>query len=68
MEKQTEETRRKELEKSFGRVWNTTELQEDFTVKGFMAPFVVVVRKEDNKRGSLSFEHMPRFYFDFREG
>lgn len=68
MEKQVEETRRKELEKSFGKVWNTTELQKDFTVKGFMAPFVVVVRKKDNQRGSLSFEHMPRFYFDFREG
>jgi len=63
-----EEAKRKELEEQYGQVWNTTELQEDFTVSGFMAPFVVVKRKSDNKRGSLSFDHMPRFYYDFKEG
>ena len=63
-----EVAKRKELEEQYGQVWNTTELQEDFTVSGFMAPFVVVKRKSDNKRGSLSFDHMPRFYYDFKEG
>ncbi len=63
-----EVAKRKELEDKYGQVWNTTELQEDFTVSGFMAPFVVVKRKIDNKRGSLSFDHMPRFYYDFKEG
>jgi len=43
--------------------WNTTELQEDFTVVGFMAPFVVVVRKADSVKGSLEFTHSPRVYF-----
>ena len=68
MDKIVEETKRAELEKSFGKVWNTTELQEDFTVSGFMAPFVVVVRKKDKQRGSLEFTHMPRFYYNFRKG
>ena len=28
-----------------GQEWDTTQLQEDFTVQAFQAPFVVVVRK-----------------------
>ena len=30
-----EVAKRKELEDKYGQVWNTTELQEDFTVSGF---------------------------------
>ena len=39
-----------------------------YDVIGFSAPFVVVTRKSDGKRGSLEFTHSPRFYFGFREG
>jgi hypothetical protein len=46
-------------------VWTTEELREQFTVEGFQAPFVVVVRKADNVRGSLCFTHRPRLYFGF---
>lgn len=56
---------RAELEKDFGQVWDTQELSKDFEVLGFMAPFVVVRRKSDGVKGSLTFQHMPRFYFDF---
>lgn len=48
-----------------GQVWDTTQLQQDFYVEGFGAPFVVVTRKSDNVRGSLQFTHHPRFYFGF---
>lgn len=47
--------------------WNTEELQRDFTVNGFAAPFVSVKRKADGAIGSLEFTHMPRFYFNWRE-
>jgi hypothetical protein len=30
-----------------------------------MAPFVVVRRKADGRKGSLEFQHHPRFYFNF---
>ena len=30
-----------------------------------VAPFVVVRRKGDGKKGSLEFQHQPRFYFNF---
>tara|TARA_Y100000593_G_scaffold94048_1_gene191389 strand:+ start:1555 stop:1773 length:219 start_codon:yes stop_codon:yes gene_type:complete len=50
---------------SRGRVWDTKELQEDFEVRQFAAPFVVVKRKSDGVIGSLEFQHQPRFYFDF---
>ena len=56
---------REYLEAKHGQVWTTSELSEDFDVIGFMAPIVVVVRKSDRQKGSLTFQHSPRFYFDF---
>jgi len=47
------------------KTWDTQALQEDFTVVGFAAPFVVVTRKSDGVRGSLMFTHRPRLYFSF---
>jgi len=58
---------REELEKAFGKVWSTTELTTEYSVEGFMAPYVVVTRKEDSVRGSLEFQHHPRYYFNFKE-
>ena len=57
---------REALEAAYGQVWDTTQLQEDFTVKGFLAPYVIVVRKSDSQKGMLMFQHAPRFYFSFR--
>jgi hypothetical protein len=56
---------REALEAEHGRVWNTEELSQEFDVIGFMAPLVVVRRKCDGKKGSLEFQHNPRFYFSF---
>ena len=47
------------------RRWDTAQLQADFEVLGFMAPFVVVRRRSDGKKGSMEFTHSPRFYFNF---
>lgn len=47
--------------------WDTIEMQQDFEVLGFMAPFVVVRRRSDGVKGSLQFAHSPRFYFGFQE-
>lgn len=56
---------RERLESEYGRTWDTEQLTKDFEVIGFMAPFVVVRRKADGVKGSLEFQHMPRFYFNF---
>lgn len=56
---------REVLEASVGQVWDTKELQEDFEVKGFMAPFIAVKRKSDGADGVMLFQHMPRFYWGF---
>ena len=58
---------RQALEAQHGQVWTTDELGRDFEVLGFSAPFVVVRRKSDGVKGSLMFQHMPRFYFSFQE-
>ncbi len=56
------------LEALHGQVWDTAQLGEDFTVRCFAAPFIIVSRISDRKRGSLEFQHHPRFYFNFTEG
>jgi hypothetical protein len=48
-----------------GRKWTTAELQSDFEVIGFAAPFVVVRGRSDGQAGSLEFTHNPRVYFGF---
>ena len=58
-------TERQRLETVEGQVWNTQELSTDFEVLGFLAPFVTVRRKVDKVKGTLTFQHHPRFYFDF---
>jgi hypothetical protein len=58
-------TERQRLEAQYGQVWDTAQLAEDFEVLGFMAPYIVVRRKSDGRKGSLEFQHMPRFYFNF---
>jgi hypothetical protein len=55
-------------EQQAGRqTWTTQQLADEFEVLGFAAPFVVVQRKSDRKRGTLEFTHSPRVYFGWRE-
>ena len=56
---------RADLEAKHGQVWDTAQLQTDFSVTGFAAPMVIVRRKSDGQQGTLFFQHNPRFYFDF---
>jgi hypothetical protein len=55
----------KDLAEDQGRKWTTAEMQAEFDVMGFAAPFVVVVRKSDGQEGTLEFTHSPRVYFGF---
>ena len=48
-----------------GPTWDTTQLQQEFSVIGFAAPFVIVRRKSDGQKGTLEFTHSPRVYFNF---
>ena len=57
---------REALEAKHGQVWDTGQLQEEFDVLGFMAPYIVVCRKSDGVKGSLQFQHNPRLYFNFQ--
>lgn len=63
---ENKDARRAELESVYGKVWDTTQLSQDFSVIGFLAPFVVVREKATGKEGSLEFCHSPRFYFGFK--
>jgi hypothetical protein len=56
---------REALEAQHGQVWDGEQLRQDFDVIGFLAPLVVVRRKADGVKGSLEFQHMPRYYFGF---
>jgi hypothetical protein len=57
---------REALEAQHGQVWDTSELQDEFQVLGFMAPFVIVARRNDGVRGSLMFQNSPRLYYGFK--
>ena len=57
---------REALEAEHGQVWNTDQLAEDFEAIGFMAPLIVVRRRADGAKGSLEFQHSPRFYFNWQ--
>jgi hypothetical protein len=49
------------------RVWTTEDLTRDFIVHSFAAPFVIVTRKSDGKKGTLEFMHSPRVYFNWEQ-
>ena len=52
-----------------GPVWDTVELQRDYEVVGFLAPFVAVKRKSDGVTGTMTWvPAYPRFYYNFVEG
>lgn len=61
------EIERKRLAEKYGQVWNTAEVANDFEIEGFMAPFIIAKNKKTGKRGSLMFQHCPRFYFCWQE-
>jgi hypothetical protein len=56
----------RETEYGVGNVWTTDEVQQVFEVLGFSVPFTMVRRKSDGKRGTVTFDHSPRVYYDFR--
>jgi len=55
----------KEVRDEFDDACDTTELQEQYSVVGFLAPYVNVTRKSDGQKGTMMFQHEPRMYFKF---
>lgn len=55
------------LEQKHGIVWTAQELVVQYELLGVSAPFVVAVDKATGKKGSLMFQHNPRFYFAWQE-
>ena len=58
-------TTRKEIEKTWGKCWDTHQAQREFEFISFASPYAMVKRKNDGVKGSLTFIHSPSFYFDF---
>ena len=59
---------REALEEQHGQVWSTEEMRAEFAALGFLAPFIMVQRNSDGKKGTLEFQHSPRFYYGWQEG
>jgi hypothetical protein len=57
---------REALEAEYGQVWDTEEMGRDFEPLGFMAPYIVVRDRKTGTKGSLMFQHRPRFYFKWQ--
>jgi len=60
-----QERARLEAKHGKGNVWDTKQLQENFSVQSFLAPFCSVIRKSDGAKGVVEFQHSPRLYFTF---
>lgn len=58
---------RAELEREYGRVWDTAELAHEFVITAIIADQVVVRRKADDVIGTLTYQDSPRLYFSFTE-
>jgi len=54
---------REALEGEYGQVWDTDQVREAFEVLSFLAPYVVVRDRKTGTKGTLMFQHHPRFYF-----
>lgn len=63
----SEQAERQKLEEIYGNdnVWSTEEVRELFEIVSFCAPCCTAIRKEDGAKGLLTFQHNPRYYFDF---
>ncbi len=57
---------REALEATHGQIWSTDELTTDFEALSFLAPYIVVKRVSDGIKGTLEFQHSPRFYYNFQ--
>ena len=44
-----------DLAANTGQTWTTDEMRAEFEVTGFMAPYVVVIRRSDGAKGTLEF-------------
>ena len=66
VESNDKDEERKRLEKEYGQIWDTMELGRDFVVEGFLAPFIMATNKETGEKGTLQFQHAPRFYFNWK--
>jgi len=53
------------LEDRHGDVWSHEEMKRDFEIRSYLAPLVFVKRKSDGVEGTLQFQDMPRYYFEF---
>lgn len=49
-----------------GECWSTDEVQEEFEILGFMAPFVTAIKRSTGEKGVLTFVHNPRVYYGWR--
>jgi hypothetical protein len=56
---------KEELEKEYGKVWESWEAKELFEFKYFIYNTVAVVRRSDNKEGHLDEQKETRYYFSF---
>jgi len=52
----------------YPQVWDTQEVQKEFKITSFLAPFCAAIRRADNVKGSLEFGDYPgRVYFNWME-
>ena len=54
------------IQEDEGKCWTTDEVQDEFEILGFIAPFCAAIRRETKEKGALTFVHQPRLYYHWR--
>lgn len=54
---------REALEAEHGQVWDTEQLRAEFEATRFAAPIIFLRRRSDSQKGTMLFQHHPRFYW-----
>ncbi len=62
-ERQSDEIAELDLEIYDGPTWDLAAFEKDFEVIDYAAPFVVVIRRSDQLKGTLEYLSWPRTYF-----
>lgn len=58
---------REEIAKKYGEVYDCEDIHTAYEIIAFAAPFVYVHNIATGMKGTLMFQHHPRFYFSFKE-
>lgn len=54
-----------ELQRKYGQVWTVEQVEAQFEIEAFCPPLACATRRADGVRGTLVYQHCPRYYWSW---